>query len=127
MNLIKDLKEKIENRKAIIGVIGLGYVGLPLVREFLKNGFKVIGFDIDSEKVAKLNRGESYIRHIQGDFIKESVEKGIFEATNDFTRLKEVDAIIVCVPTPLGEHMEPDTKSCKWNYSKLFRANRNFV
>ncbi|MGB9824728.1 MAG: nucleotide sugar dehydrogenase [Candidatus Hydrothermia bacterium] len=108
MNLVKDLKEKIENRKAIIGVIGLGYVGLPLVREFLRNGFRVVGFDIDSEKVNKLNRGESYIKHIQGDFIKESIEKGTFQATDDFTRLKEVDAIIVCVPTPLGEHMEPD-------------------
>jgi UDP-N-acetyl-D-glucosamine dehydrogenase len=108
MNLVKDLKEKIEDKKAIIGVIGLGYVGLPLVREFLKNGFRVVGFDIDSEKVNKLNRGESYIKHIQGDFIKKSVENGTFHATDDFTKLKEVDAIIVCVPTPLGEHMEPD-------------------
>lgn len=108
MDFVTDLKNKIERKEVKIGVIGLGYVGLPLVREFLKNGFKVLGFDIDSEKVAKLNKGESYIKHIQSGFIKESVMNGTFEATDDFTRLKEVDAIIVCVPTPLGEHMEPD-------------------
>ncbi|MEO0198046.1 MAG: nucleotide sugar dehydrogenase [candidate division WOR-3 bacterium] len=108
MDLVVNLKSKIERKEAKIGVIGLGYVGLPLVREFLKNGFKVLGFDIDPEKVTKLNKGESYIKHIRSDFIKESVAKGTFEATDDFTRLKEVDAIIVCVPTPLGEHMEPD-------------------
>jgi len=108
MSLVSDLKKKIESKELVIGVIGLGYVGLPLVREFLKNGFRVIGFDIDPEKVNKLNKGGSYIKHIKSDFIKDSLAQRKFEATYDFSRLKEVDAIIVCVPTPLGEHREPD-------------------
>lgn len=106
--MLHGLKEKILNREAKIGVIGLGYVGLPLVREFLKNGFQVLGFDIDSQKVEMLMKGESYIKHINSEFIRNSVLQKHFQATTDFTRLKEVDAIVVCVPTPLGEHMEPD-------------------
>ncbi len=106
--MVNELKEKIIHRKAKIGIIGLGYVGLPLAREFLNNGFQVLGFDIDSAKVQMLNRGESYIKHINSDFIRSSVEQKKFEATDDFSRLKEVDAILICVPTPLGEHMEPD-------------------
>lgn len=106
--MLHGLKEKILNREAKIGVIGLGYVGLPLVREFLKNGFQVLGFDIDSQKVEMLMKGESYIKHINSEFIRSSVLQKHFQATTDFTRLKEVDAIVVCVPTPLGEHMEPD-------------------
>jgi len=106
--MLNELKNKILKREARIGVIGLGYVGLPLVREFLKNGFKVTGFDIDPQKVQMLNEGKSYIKHIQSDFIYSAVERKTFEATTDFTQLKEVDAIIICVPTPLGEHMEPD-------------------
>ncbi len=100
--------EKIKNREAKIGIIGLGYVGLPLAREFLNENFSVLGFDIDSKKVEKINKGESYIKHIPSDFIKKYVNEGKLEATTDFSRLKEVDAILICVPTPLGEHMEPD-------------------
>ncbi|RKY92957.1 nucleotide sugar dehydrogenase [candidate division KSB1 bacterium] len=102
------LLEKIKNKKVYIGIIGLGYVGLPLSREFLNKGFKVIGFDIDKEKVAKINKGESYIRHIDSEFIKKYVSSNSFSATNDFSRLKEVDVIIICVPTPIGKHYEPD-------------------
>jgi len=102
------LLEKIKNKKVYIGIIGLGYVGLPLSREFLNKGFKVIGFDIDKEKVAKINKGESYIKHIDSEFIKKYVFSNSFSATNDFSRLKEVDVIIICVPTPIGKHYEPD-------------------
>ena len=102
------LLEKIKNKKVYIGIIGLGYVGLPLAREFLNKGFKVIGFDIDKEKVAKINKGESYIKHIDSEFIKKYVSSNSFSATNDFSRLKEVDVIIICVPTPIGKHYEPD-------------------
>jgi len=102
------LLEKIKNKKVYIGIIGLGYVGLPLAREFLNKGFKVIGFDIDKEKVAKINKGESYIKHIDSEFIKKYVFSNSFSATNDFSRLKEVDVIIICVPTPIGKHYEPD-------------------
>lgn len=100
------LKEKIEKKKAKIGVIGLGYVGLPLVIEFSKKGFQVVGFDIDENKVKKLRAGKSYIKHISEDSIKE-ISKS-FQPTTDFSKIKEVDCIIICVPTPLNKYREPD-------------------
>lgn len=103
-----DLKKKIYSREAVIGIIGLGYVGLPLAREFLNKNFTVLGFDTDMEKVQMINNGESYIRHIPGDFIKKFVRSGQLTASVDFTRLPEVDVILICVPTPLGKHHEPD-------------------
>ncbi len=102
------LLEKINNNSAIIGIIGLGYVGLPLALEFANKKFKVIGFDNDPKKPAFLNKGQSYIKHISSEKIKSAVDKGYFSATTDFSRLPEVDAIIICVPTPLDEHREPD-------------------
>ena len=102
------LIEKIKNREARVGIIGLGYVGLPLAREFLNQGFTVVGFDIDKTKVDKINSGKSYIKHIPSDFIEKYVSQNRLEATTDFSRLKEVDAILICVPTPLGKHLEPD-------------------
>lgn len=103
-----ELIEKINQKKAIIGIIGLGYVGLPLGLEFANKDFKVIGFDIDATKIPILNDGKSYIKHINENRIKKAVDKKLFEATSDFSRLTEVDAIIICVPTPLNEHREPD-------------------
>jgi UDP-N-acetyl-D-glucosamine dehydrogenase len=104
-----ELIAKIESREAVVGVIGLGYVGLPLAREFLKKNFTVLGFDVDEEKVVKISNGESYIKHIGADFLKKYVtEVGTFKATSDFSRLKEVDFIIICVPTPLDDHYNPD-------------------
>lgn len=102
------LISKIKTREARIGVIGLGYVGLPLVKEFLDSGFTVMGFDIDSQKVELLNQGKSYIKHISDDIIQDFRKKGRFKATIDFSQLKEVNAIIICVPTPLNEHRGPD-------------------
>ena len=102
------LMERIESREATVGIIGMGYVGLPLVREFCKAGFKAVGFDIDRVKVEKLNAGQSYIKHIPSEMIGRLVETGQFTATDDFARLKEVDAILICVPTPLDEAREPD-------------------
>ncbi len=102
------LIELIAQKKAKVGIIGLGYVGLPLVIEFARVGFTVVGFDVDTKKVEKLKKGISYIGHIPSDFIKESVKKRGFLPTNDFSNLKEVDCIIICVPTPLDEHREPD-------------------
>jgi UDP-N-acetyl-D-glucosamine dehydrogenase len=103
-----NLKNRIIQRKAVIGIVGLGYVGLPLVREFLVNNFRVLGFDNDALKIAAINKGQSYIHHIPSEFINEFVRRGALEATGDFTRLKEADAILICVPTPLGKHHEPD-------------------
>lgn len=102
MNLI----DKIKNKTAKIGVIGLGYVGLPLVIEFGKKGFDVIGFDIDEKKVDKLKKQETYIKHIGNEKLKEIKDK--FQPTTDFSMLKESDAILMCVPTPLNEYREPD-------------------
>jgi UDP-N-acetyl-D-glucosamine dehydrogenase len=100
--------ELIRSRKARIGVVGLGYVGLPLVLRFGEEHFSVIGFDVDPQKVRKLTAGESYIRHIPADKIKALVGGKQFEATSDFSRLKEADCIIICVPTPLTEKKDPD-------------------
>lgn len=102
------LLNKIENKTAVIGIIGLGYVGLPLALEYAIKGFKTIGFDIDERKIPILNAGKSYIKHIKADKIKKTVGNKKFFATADFSRLPEVDAIIICVPTPLNEHREPD-------------------
>ena len=99
---------RIRERKASIGIIGLGYVGLPLVREFHKAGFNVTGFDVDPQKVDLLNKGKSYIRHITSESIKNLIADGRFKATTDFTNLKDIDCIIICVPTPLNKHREPD-------------------
>ena len=103
MMLINNLKSKIQNRDACIAVIGLGYVGLPLVIRFSEEGFKVIGFDIDEEKVEKLYKGESYLRHISADAI-EAAANNEFSATSDWNRISECDAILICVPTPLGSN-----------------------
>lgn len=108
MNYKKELLSKIKNKTAVVGIIGMGYVGLPLALTFSNNDFHVIGFDIDENKIPLLNSGKSYIKHIDSKLIKSVVDKQKFEATSDFTRLQECDAIIICVPTPLDEHREPD-------------------
>jgi UDP-N-acetyl-D-glucosamine dehydrogenase len=103
-----DLQRKIENKKAVVGVVGLGYVGLPLLMEFISGGFRVIGFDIDEKKVNSLKRRKSYIRHIPSDRIAAIMDTGRFDATTDFARIPEADCIIVAVPTPLDKHQQPD-------------------
>lgn len=101
------LLEKIASKKSVIGILGLGYVGIPLALRFSEAGFRVLGFDIDGERVANLNAGRSPIKHIPGSEIASMVTGG-FSATADFTRIPETDAIIICVPTPLSRHREPD-------------------
>ena len=103
----KDLISKLKNRKATIGIVGMGYVGLPLMLRYNEVGYRVIGFDIDEKKVQQLQAGKSYIVHIPPQAIAAAREKG-FEATTDFSRVSEVDAVIICVPTPLDKHREPD-------------------
>ena len=102
-----NLKSKIQNIDACIAIIGLGYVGLPLSISFSKRGFKTIGFDIDEVKVQKLNSSTSYIQHISKEDISAMVNQG-FTATTNFSKISIVDAIIICVPTPLGAHNEPN-------------------
>ena len=108
MPIVDELAEKIERGEALVGVIGLGYVGLPLVQAFLQAGFRTLGFDIDARKVERLNRGESYIGHIPSSWIAEWLSAGRFEATADHTRLGEPDVVLICVPTPLSESRDPD-------------------
>jgi UDP-N-acetyl-D-glucosamine dehydrogenase len=102
------LLAKLADRSARVGVIGLGYVGLPLALLFEEAGFCVVGFDVDPKKPEALRRGESYIRHIGKERVAEAFRHGRIEATTEFSRLAECDAIVVCVPTPLGRHREPD-------------------
>ncbi len=103
-----DLLGKIKNCSATVGVIGLGYVGLPLAIQFVRSGFTVTGFDLDEEKIRHLREGKSYIKHISVDHIKTLKESGSFKATSNFTSLKDADCVIICVPTPLTKQREPD-------------------
>jgi UDP-N-acetyl-D-glucosamine dehydrogenase len=102
------LAELIRTKQATIGVIGLGYVGLPLVRAFTASGFRCLGFDVDQSKVDKLKAGESYIKHIDSSALSQLFSEGKFEPTADLRRLAQADCIIICVPTPLNESRDPD-------------------
>ncbi len=103
-----EVQERIKNRTARVGVIGLGYVGLPLVESFTAQGFPVIGFDVDQSKVDQLNQGTSYIAHIGDDRVQQWRDERSFQATADFGRLDEPDVVLICVPTPLSESRDPD-------------------
>lgn len=102
-----NLIQNFQNKSAVIGIVGLGYVGLPLMLRYIEVGYKVIGFDIDQSKVDSLSQGKSYIEHISEASIRDAVKNG-FEATTDFKRVSEADALILCVPTPLNKYREPD-------------------
>ena len=104
----EQLIKKINERDIVVGVVGLGYVGLPLAVEKAKAGFKTIGFDIQSEKVDMVNRGENYIGDIVDTELDDIVRKGMLSATNDFSFINDVDFVAICVPTPLDEHRQPD-------------------
>jgi UDP-N-acetyl-D-glucosamine dehydrogenase len=106
--MVRKLLRKIETHQALVGVVGLGYVGLPLVREFVRGGVRVLGFDIDPAKVAALSAGRSYIEHIPSSTVRDMVRSRRFQATADFRRLSEPDVILICVPTPLTKQREPD-------------------
>ncbi|MDH1007819.1 nucleotide sugar dehydrogenase [Pseudomonas nicosulfuronedens] len=107
MSALDQLHTKISDGSAVVGIYGLGYVGLPLALRFAEVGIRVIGFDIDDSKVQALNAGRSYIERL-GDELIASARKAGFEATGDFSRSTEADALIICVPTPLNTHHEPD-------------------
>jgi UDP-N-acetyl-D-glucosamine dehydrogenase len=106
---VHPLKQKIECRTARLGVIGLGYVGLPLAMLYSRAGFRITGFDVDSFKVASLNAGRSYIQRILPEEIQQLHENG-FEATSHFANVRDMDAVMICVPTPLNEHQGPDMR-----------------
>ncbi len=108
MSQREKLLRAVQDRGVRVGVIGLGYVGLPLALLFEEAGFRVVGFDVDPAKPRALSQGESYIRHIGAERVSGAFARGRITATTDFSRLAECDAIVVCVPTPLGRHREPD-------------------
>jgi UDP-N-acetyl-D-glucosamine dehydrogenase len=120
----QELLSQLESRKAKIGIIGLGYVGLPLVLRFGEERFKIIGFDVDPQKVSKLNAGQSYIRHIEGSRLQGLVSAKAFEATTDFSRLGEADCVIICVPTPLTEKKDPDLQYIEKSADALAKTLR---
>ena len=105
-----ELNQKLDSKTAIIGIVGLGYVGLPLIDAFVTAGFSCLGFDVDDRKVNSLNNGESYIAHIDSSKVSGWIEKKQFKGTVDMTRLAEADAILICVPTPLSGSRDPDLK-----------------
>ena len=105
---VSSLLARYRQRTAVAAVIGLGYVGLPLVKAILGAGFKVVGLDVDPEKVTALNEGRSYIRHLPPEIFSNAIAEGRFHPTTDFASLKDADAILICVPTPLTSHREPD-------------------
>lgn len=104
----EELKQKISDRSAVIGVIGLGYVGLPLIVEFALKGFRGIGFEVDAKKAEDINAGESYIVDVPSENVRKCIADGKLAATTDFSRLTECDAIVICVPTPLRKTKDPD-------------------
>jgi UDP-N-acetyl-D-glucosamine dehydrogenase len=108
---IEELVSRYRDRTAIVAVIGLGYVGLPLVNALVNAKFDVIGFDVDAEKIASLRAGRSYIKHLPAEIFVHAINEGRFRPTADFSDLARADAILICVPTPLARHREPDLSS----------------
>lgn len=109
-SVAEELQSKIEARRAVVGVIGLGYVGLPLALLFEESGFNVVGMDVDQKKIGSLLEGHSYIRHIGEQRVAEAFRRGRIRGTADLSLVAECDAVIICVPTPLGTHREPDLR-----------------
>ncbi|MHC5101225.1 MAG: nucleotide sugar dehydrogenase, partial [Planctomycetota bacterium] len=119
-----NLQQKIGNKKAVVGILGLGYVGLPLAREFAEAGVKVLGFDIDEKKVKRLNSGKSILKTVSNVSVKQMVGSKKFSATTNMARMKSVDAVLICVPTPLTENREPDMQFVEISCSTIAKYLR---
>ena len=125
MNYLDQLKTKIEDKSARVGVLGLGYVGLPLAVEFAKAGFHVTGIDVSAEKVGQINRGESYVLDVHTEELKPLVEAGLLRATTDFAEIANFDTVNICVPTPLRKTKDPDMSyivACTEELAKYLKA-----
>lgn len=118
------LQSRIESTAAVIGVIGLGYVGLPLIRAFFQAGFPVLGFDVDRAKIDALEKGQNYLKHLGENFVGDMSASPRFSVTSDFARLGEADVVISCVPTPLGKHLEPDLSFVQKSADDIARTLR---
>ena len=121
---------KIERKEIVVGVVGLGYVGLPLAVEKAKAGFKTIGFDVQSHKVENVNAGFNYIGDIVDSDLSDMVQSGMLSATTDFSFIKDVDFVAICVPTPLDEHQQPDisyVESSSREIAKYLKKNTMIV
>lgn len=116
--------EKIQKCQTCIGIIGLGYVGLPLLKTFFEAGFSVLGYDIDDQKVQQLKAGRTYVKHLGERFIEQMAASEKFDATSDADRLGEPDVLIICVPTPLGKHLEPDLQYVESTAKTIAKALR---
>lgn len=130
MSTKRELLNKIDNREIVVGVVGLGYVGLPLAVEKAKAGFKTIGFDVQEQKVHMVNEGKNYIGDVVDSDLSKLVETKMLQATTDFSFVKDVDFIAICVPTPLDAHQEPDisfVKSSTEAISKYLKPNTMVV
>ena len=121
---MKALDSKIVDQTALIGIVGMGYVGLPLARAFIDAGFKTLGFDLDPTKIEKIEAGESYIGHLPSEWMATSVENGSLRATSDMARLDEPDAILICVPTPLTDSRDPDLRFVESTVQEIGRRLR---
>ncbi len=117
---MKEILKKLNDKSLVVGVVGLGYVGLPLCDVFLKNGLRVVGFDIDKEKIGMLRKGKVYIKHLRNLDIKSYVDTKRFIPTDDFSRVKMTDHISICVPTPLNKNREPDISFIKETVKSIF-------
>ena len=113
INIKEELLRKIKARTLTMGVVGLGYVGLPLAVEKAKAGYKTIGFDVQREKVDQVNRGENYIGDVVNEDLLTIVESGLLRATSDFSFVEDVDFVAICVPTPLDSHQQPNVSYLK--------------
>ncbi|WP_059171910.1 nucleotide sugar dehydrogenase [Bacillus sp. FJAT-27445] len=121
MGSYETLIKKIDNKEAVIGVVGLGYVGLPLAVEKAKAGYKVIGFDVQAGRVEQVNMGINYIGDVVDAELKEMIDSGQLQATTDYARIQEVDAVAICVPTPLDIYQQPDTSYVKSSSNEIAR------
>ena len=106
-SIAADLLEKIENQTAQVGIIGLGYVGLPLISAFTNAGFRCVGYDVDQNKVDALSAGRSYIKHVASETVADWIERDVLEPTSDMERLGDADVLLICVPTPLTQSRDP--------------------
>ncbi|MDJ0852548.1 MAG: nucleotide sugar dehydrogenase, partial [Myxococcota bacterium] len=125
MSRLEELADRIDRREAWIGVIGLGYVGLPLALEFAKAGHRVVGFEVDSKKIEAIGRGTSYIEDVPEDEVAKAVEDGQLSATMDFAELSRCDIINVCVPTPLTKTRDPDVSHLARALEEITRRLRS--